>query len=72
MCFAAFKFYSTVWNMTEKYINQAQRRAAMNRCTQYIIPNESYDINHTVHCIIRHCSLKYALHIHELIYEGVF
>ena len=27
---------------------QAQRRAAMDRRMQYIIPNESYNINHNV------------------------
>ena len=56
----------------KKKKKQAQRRAAMDRRMQYIIPNESYNINHNVYCIIRHCSLKYALHIHDVIYEGVF
>ena len=35
-----------------------------------IIPNESYNINHNI--TIRHCSLEYALHIHDIIYEGAF
>ena len=31
-------------------------------------PNESCNINHN----IRHCSFIYALHIPDIIYEGVF
>ena len=49
---------------------QAQRRAAMDRRMHCIIPNESYNINHNI--TIRHCSLKYALHIYDVIYEGTF
>ena len=49
---------------------QAQRRAAMDRRMHSIIPNESYKINHNI--TIRHCSFKYALHIHDVIYEGAF
>ena len=29
---------------------------------------EVYNINHNI--TIRHCSFEYALHIHDLIYEG--
>ena len=37
-----------------------------------IIPDESNKINH-IHNNdnIRHCSFRYALHVHDLIYEGV-
>ena len=49
---------------------QAQRRAAMDRRMHCIIPNESYNINHNI--TIRHCSFEYALHIHDVIYEGAF
>ena len=61
-------------HMTVLIINkqkqQAQRRAAMDRRMHCIIPNESYNINHNI--TIRHCSFKYALHIHDVIYEGAF
>ena len=49
---------------------QAQHRTAMDRRMHCIIPNESYNINHNI--TIRHCSFKYALHIHDVIYEGAF
>ena len=49
-------------------IIQAQRQAAMDRGMHCIIPNDSYNINHN----IRHCSFKYALHIHAVIYERAF
>ena len=49
---------------------QAQRRAAMDRRMHCIIPNELYNINHNI--TIRHCSFEYALHIHDVIYEGHF
>ena len=31
---------------------------------------ESYNINHNI--TTRHCSFEYALHIHDVIYEGAF
>ena len=49
---------------------QAQRRAVMDRRMHCIIPNESYNINHNI--TTRHCSFEYALHIHDVIYEGAF
>ena len=49
---------------------QAQRRAAMDRRMHCIIPNESYNINHNI--TTRHFSFKYAVHIHDVIYEGAF
>ena len=54
--------------MFVKYVKQAQRQAAMDRGMHCIIPNDSYNINHN----IRHCSFEYALHIHDIIYEGAF
>ena len=51
-------------------IKQAQRRAAMDHCMHCIIPNESYNINHNI--ATRHCSFEYAVHIHDVIYEGTF
>ena len=54
----------------QKIKKQAQRRAAMDRCMHCIIPNESYSNNHNI--ATRHCSFEYALHIHDVIYEGAF
>ena len=53
-------------------MKQAQRRTAMDRRMYCIIPNESYNINHDIN--IRHWPLqfKYALHIHDVIYEAAF
>ena len=67
LCFVlCFVFYLSL------AVQQAQRRAAMDRYMHCIIPNESYKYNINHNIIIRHCSFKYALHIHDGIYEGAF
>ena len=71
-----FPYNARVYIMRASYdsidnkLKQAQRRAAMDRRMHCIIPNESYNINHNI--TIRHGSFKYALHIHDVIYEGAF